>query len=67
MGIEEVQFIDYRDGTLYMTATLDLVKEAAVSLQGMMYKETLWQGNPTDLLRVQRCVPSAPEIMLRQC
>lgn len=67
MGIEEIQFIDYRDGTLYLTAPLDIVKEAAVSLQGMMYKETLWQGNPTDLLRVQRCVPSVPEILLRQC
>jgi hypothetical protein len=67
MGIEEIQFIDYRDGTLYLTAPLDIVKEAAVSLQGMMYKETLWQGNPTDLLRVQRCVPSIPEILLRQC
>ena len=67
MGIEEIQFIDYRDGTLYLTAPLDIVKEAAVSLQGMMYKETLWQGNPTDLLRVQRCVPSCPEIILRQC
>lgn len=67
MGIEELQFIDYRDGTLYLTATLDLVKEAAVSLQGMLYKETLWQGNPTDLIRVQRCVPSAPEVLLRQC
>jgi hypothetical protein len=67
MGIEEIQFIDYRDGTLYLTAPLDIVKEAAVSLQGMMYKETLWQGNPSDLLRVQRCVPSVPEILLRQC
>ena len=67
MGIEELQFIDYRDGSLYLTAPLDLVKEAAVSLQGMLYKETMWQGNPADLLRVQRCVPSAPEILLRQC
>ena len=67
MGIDELQFIDYRDGSLYLTAPLDLVKEAAVSLQGMLYKETMWQGNPTDLLSVQRCVPSAPEILLRQC
>lgn len=67
MGIEEIQFINYRDGMLYLTAPLDLVKEAAVSLQGMSLRETLWQGNPTDLLRIQRCVPSAPEILLRQC
>lgn len=66
-GIEEIQFMEHRDGMLYLTAPLDLVKEASVSLQGMVFKETLWQGNPTDLLRVQRCVPSTPEILLRQC
>lgn len=66
-GIEEVQFINYKDGCLYLTATLDLIKESSVSLQGMLYKETLWQGNPSDLLRVQRCVPSSSEILLRQC
>lgn len=67
MGIEEVQFIDYRDGTLYLTATLDLIKESAVSLQGMLYKETMFSGNPTDLIRIQRCIPSAPESLLRSC
>lgn len=67
MGIDELQFIDYRDGSLYLTAPLDLVKEAAVSLQGMLYKETLFSGNPTDLLRISRCIPSASEIILRQC
>jgi len=66
-SIEEVQFMEHRDGMLYLTAPLDLVKEASVSLQGMVFKETLWQGNPTDLLKVQRCVPSTPEMLLRQC
>lgn len=65
--LEELEFISYRDGYLYLSAPLDLVKEAAVNLQGMLFKETLWQGNPTDLLRVQRCVPSSPEMLLRQC
>jgi hypothetical protein len=67
MGIDEIQFMDYRDGMLFLTAPLDLIKEAAVSLQGMVLKESLWHGHPTDLLRVQRCVPSSPEILLRQC
>jgi hypothetical protein len=66
-NIEEVQFMEHRDGMLYLTAPLDLIKEASVSLQGMIFKETLWQGNPSDLLRVQRCVPSTPEMLLRQC
>lgn len=65
--LEELEFISHRDGYLYLSAPLDLVKEASVSLQGMLFRETLWQGNPSDLLRVQRCVPSSPEILLRQC
>lgn len=67
MGVDEIEFMAHRDGVLFLTAPLDLIKEASVSLQGMVYKETLWQGNPTDLLKVQRCVPSSPEILLRQC
>lgn len=65
--IEEIEFISHRDGVLYLTAQLDLIKEAATTLQGIHYKETLWQGNPSDILKIMRCVPSAPEIMLRQC
>lgn len=65
--LEELEFISLRNGYLYLSAPLDLVKEASVSLQGVVFRETLWQGNPTDLLRVQRCVPSSPEILLRQC
>lgn len=65
--IEEVEFIAHRDGILYLVAQLDLIKEAASTLQGFKYKETLWQGNPTDILKIMRCVPSSPEILLRQC
>lgn len=65
--IEEMDFITYRDGTLYLSANLDLVKEAAMSLQGILFRETLWQGNPTDILKIMRCVPSSPEMLLRQC
>lgn len=65
--IEELEFMSHRDGSLYLTANLDLIKEAAVSLQGMIFRETLFQGNPSDFLRVQRCVPSSAEMLLRQC
>jgi hypothetical protein len=65
--IEEIEFISYRDGVLYLVAQLDLLKEAASTLQGITYKETLWQGNPTDILKIMRCVPSSPELLLRQC
>lgn len=67
MELEELEFMSHRDGSLYLTANLDLIKDAAVSLQGMIFRETLFQGNPSDFLRVQRCVPSSAEMLLRQC
>jgi hypothetical protein len=65
--IEEIEFIAYRDGMLYLSAQLDLIKEAAQTLEGITYKETIWQGNPSDVKKVMRCVPSSPEILLRAC
>jgi hypothetical protein len=65
--IDEIEFIAHRDGVLYLVAQLDLIKEAASTLQSFTYKETLWQGNPSDILKIMRCVPSSPEILLRQC
>lgn len=67
MGVDEIEFISHRDGMLYLTAPLDLIKESSVSLQGMMFKETIWHGNPADLERLKRCVPSSSETLLRQC
>lgn len=66
-NIEEIEFISHRDGVLYLVAQLDLIKEAASTLQGITYRETLWQGNPSDVLKIMRCVPSSPEMLLRQC
>lgn len=65
--VEEVEFIQYRDGVLYLTAQLDLIKEAASTLQGIVFRETLWQGNPSDVLKIMRCVPSSAEFILRSC
>jgi hypothetical protein len=64
---EEIEFIAYRDGNLYLTAQPDVLKEAASTLQGLVYKETPFQGNPTDLVRISRCVPSAAEVLMKQC
>jgi hypothetical protein len=65
--IEEIEFIVHRDGVLYLSAQLDLIKEASMTLQGIYYKETLWQGNPSDIKKIMRCVPSSSELLLRQC
>lgn len=65
--MEEIEFIAYRDGNLYLTAQADVLKEAASTLQGLIYKETPFQGNPSDLVRISRCVPSAAEVLMKQC
>jgi hypothetical protein len=65
--IEEVEFIAHRDGMLYLVAQIDLIKTSSTTLQGILFRETLWQGNPTDILKIMRCVPSSPEMLLRQC
>lgn len=65
--IEEIEFISYRDGVLYFVANLNLLKQSASTLQGITYRETLWQGNPTDVLKIMRCVPTSSETLLRQC
>lgn len=66
-GIEEIEFISHRDGILFLNAQLDLIKEASTTLQGITYKETLWQGNPSDILKIMRCVPNSSEFILRKC
>lgn len=65
--IEEIEFMELRNGMLFFTAQLDLLKEASVSLQGMIFRETPWVGNPSDVHRIMRCIPSASETLLRQC
>jgi len=63
----EVEFLSRKYGQLFLTAQLPVVKEASSSFQGIAFKEVPWQGNPTDLKTLTRCVPSLPEILMRQC
>jgi hypothetical protein len=62
--LEEVEFMRQQDGMLRLTATVDLMKEVASTLQGIVWKEQPWQGNPSDLMGLMRSVPSIPEILL---
>lgn len=64
---KELEFITRRQGQLFLTATMGILKEAASSFPGIVIKENPYTGNPSDLRVLQRCVPSAPEILLRQC
>lgn len=64
---EEHDFMERIDGILFLTAQFNILKEAASSFSGIVLKETPYNGNPSDLNVLMRCVPSAPEILLRNC
>lgn len=65
--VEEIEFMQRRNGGLYLTALLPTIKEAATTLQGAVFKETPYQGNPSDLKTLVRCVYSTHDLLLRQC
>lgn len=64
---KEIEFMTRRYGQLFLTASLEIIKDAANSFQGIVLKETPWQGAATDLKTLARCVPSTNEIILRTC
>lgn len=64
---KEREFITRRQGQIFLTADMQIIKEAASSFPGIVIRETPYVGNPSDLKVLQRCVPSAPEILMRQC
>lgn len=64
---EEIEFMERRNGMLFLTATLPTVKEASSSMQGTEFKEVPYPGNPSDLKVLKRCVYSAHDLLMRQC
>jgi hypothetical protein len=64
---KEIEFISSKYGQLFLTAQLPILREASTSFQGIILKEMPWQGNPSDLLTLRRCVPSLLELLLRTC
>lgn len=65
--MEEIEFMERRNGMLFLTAGLPTIKEAAQTMQGTEFKETSYQGNPSDLKVLKRCVYSAHDMLMRQC
>lgn len=65
--VVENEFISRRNGILFLTASLDILREASSSFQGLIIKEIPYVGNPSEIQSLNRCVPSAPEILLRAC
>lgn len=64
---EEHDFMERIDGMLFLTAQFQIIREASSSFPGIVLKEVPYTGNPSDLKVLQRCVPNAPEILMRQC
>jgi len=64
---ELVPFMERKEGMLFLSASLQLIKEAATALQGAAFKETPYRGNPSDLKTLTRCVYSAHDLLMRQC
>ena len=64
---EEQDFIERIDGILFLTASQQTLKEASSAFTGILWQELPYNGNPSDLRTLTRCVPSAPEILMRQC
>jgi hypothetical protein len=64
---EELDFIEKINGTLFLSASLDTIKKVYGNMNGIIFKELPYSGNPSDLLKIQRCVPSINEILMRSC
>ena len=64
---EEIEFIERRNGILFLKASYQTIKDAASVLPGFVFKETPYTGNPSDLRTLRRCVYSAHDLLLRQC
>ena len=64
---QNIEFMAKRDGVLFLIASEDIIKEAAYSFVGINIKSIPFNGNPSDLKVLQRCIPSAPEMLLRNC
>jgi hypothetical protein len=64
---EEIEFMERRNGMLFLTASLLTVREASSAMQGTDFKEVPYQGNPSDLKALKRCVYSAHDMLMRQC
>jgi hypothetical protein len=65
--MQEMEFISRKDGMLFVTATIETLKEASSSFQGMIVKEIPYAGNPSEIQSLVRCIPSSTEILLRNC
>ncbi len=63
----EHEFLVRRQGQLFLTANLQVLKAASASFPGMVIRETPYTGNPSDLKVLQRCIPTVADVLMKQC
>jgi len=64
---EEIEFMERRNGMLFLSAGLPTIQDASNSTQGMNFKEIPYQGNPSDLKTLRRCVFSTHDLLMKEC
>lgn len=64
---DKTEFLVKRDGILFVNASLETLMDASGSVNGLSVKELPYNGNPSDLVNLTRCVASVPEQILRNC
>jgi len=64
---EEFPFIQKKGSQLFLTADLNTIKDASYNMQSIILKETPYNGNPSDLIVLSRCVFTTSELLARQC
>jgi len=65
--IDEIEFMQRRDGSLFLTAGVQTIRDASNAMQGMRLQEIPYQGNPNDLQVLRRCIYSAHDLIMRTC
>lgn len=65
--MEEIEFMERRNGMLFLSASMATIKDAAQTMQGTEFKEMTYPGNPSDLKALKRCVYSTHDLLMRQC
>lgn len=64
---EEISFLEHRNSNLYVKADANLLRVCADSMSGLFYRSMPWNGNPSDIQVLSRCVPSITEILGKRC
>ena len=63
---KEVRFMERREGVLFLTAPLDVVKEATTTMPGLVMTELPFTGNPSDLKGLTRATYTVDQLLARQ-